>query len=165
MIKNQFYSTLRRQQRKINRLLVSKAFELIIGGKVKEITTDELYKYIKDEKIDYDDIKGIYAKAVNSAKQKDIAVYKVEAICEVRSEKDSDSKHSLMNRRSYRISKKQISTEEDDYDLTKVAFLVLFKILRKFREVCKHDLENISSLNSLDSPAISHKSQKNRNKI
>jgi hypothetical protein len=68
-----------------------------------------------------------------------------------------------MNRRSYRISKKQKSTDEDDYDLTKVAFLVLFKILRKFREVCKNELSNLSSLNSLDSPAISHRSSNSKN--
>jgi len=57
MIKNQFYSTLRRQLRKINRLMQSKNFEALIGGKIKEISQDELYKYIKDGKIDYDDIK------------------------------------------------------------------------------------------------------------
>lgn len=163
MIKNQFYSTLRRQQRKINRLLVSKAFESLIGAKIKEISTDELYKYIKDEKIDYDDIKGIYEKAVKSVREKDTSVYKAEAISEVRSEMKDESKNSLMNRRSYRLSRKKKSADEDDYDVTKVAFLVLFKILRAFREMHKNDIHGLSSFNSLGSPVMSHRSSRSRN--
>lgn len=165
MIKNQFYSTLRRQQRKINRLLVSKAFESLIGSKIKEISTDELYKYIKDEKIDYDDIKCIYDRAVKGVEEKDIIVYKAEAISEVRSEMKDESKNNLMNRRSYRLSRKKKSTDEDEYDVTKVAFLVLFKILRAFREIHKNDLTGLSSLNSLGSPVMSNRSSKSKNTI
>jgi len=58
-VKNQFYSTLRRQQRKINRLLTSETFEKMLGYKVNELTTDELYKYMKEGKASYDDIKNV----------------------------------------------------------------------------------------------------------
>ena len=47
-IKNHFYSTLRRQLRKINNLLLSTKFELLYGRKMKEVTLDDLYKYLKD---------------------------------------------------------------------------------------------------------------------
>ena len=47
-IKNHFYSTLRRQLRKINNLLLSPKFESLYQHKMKEITIDEFYKYLKD---------------------------------------------------------------------------------------------------------------------
>jgi hypothetical protein len=155
MIKNQFYSTLRRQQRKINKLLVSKAFQSLVGGKTTEIKDDELYKHIKDEKVDYDDIKLIYGVAVAQADLKKVEKFKKEAIKEVKAEKVVEARHSLSNRRSYRLSKKQKSDEED-YDFNKVAFLLLFKILRDFREVNKDNLPDLSGQDSLDTPLGSH---------
>jgi len=91
MIKNQFYSTLRRQLRKINRLLQSNNFEFLIGGKIKEISQDELYKYIKDEKVDYDDIKGIYAGALTHLQPAEVFLLKTECISEVKKEKESEN--------------------------------------------------------------------------
>jgi len=155
MIKNQFYSTLRRQLRKINRLLQGSKYESLIGGKIKEISQDELYKYIKDEKVDYDDIKGIYSKAVMEVSNQNIRKYKSEAITEVKKEKETEVQTCLMNRRSYRLSKKAKDEKEEEYDISKVGFLVLFKVLRKFRNEHKEDLKGLSSQNSIDSPKSS----------
>lgn len=47
-IKNHFYSTLRRQLRKINNLLLSSKFESLCSCKMKEISFDDFYKYLKD---------------------------------------------------------------------------------------------------------------------
>ena len=47
-IKNHFYSTLRRQLRKINNLLQSTEFEHMYGQKIKELSLDDLYKLLKD---------------------------------------------------------------------------------------------------------------------
>lgn len=153
MIKNQFYSTLRRQQRKINKLLISETLQKIIGAKISEISTDELYKFIKDEKVDYDDIKGIHKEALPQVARSDVEVFKAQAISEVKAERDSEANSSRLNRRSYRLSKKQTDDGENDYDVTHVAFLVLFKILRAFREANKDNLPNLSSQVSDASPA------------
>jgi len=67
----------------------------------------------------------------------------------------------LMNRRSYRLSRKQKEENQPEYDLSKVAFLVLFKLLRKFREENKHNLNHFYSQSSQDSPKFSkNKSEK-----
>lgn len=152
MIKNQFYSTLRRQLRKINRILQSNNFKILIGGEIKEVSQDELYKYIKDEKVSYDDIKGIYIEAIDNTDASHVLILKTECIGEVQNEKESEAKNNMMNRRSYRLSKKQPEEGEREYDLSKVAFLVLFKLLRRFREENKDNLDNIYSQNSSDSP-------------
>lgn len=151
MIKNQFYSTLRRQQRKINRLLCSEDFESLIGGKPNEITSDELYKFIKDGKLDYDDIKGIYDEVLTWISSEKFKEYKEEAIEEVKVEKESEDRKSRLNRRSYRLSKKRTNSESEVYDLTQVGILVLFKILRNYRTINKDKLPQKDSLSSGES--------------
>jgi hypothetical protein len=151
MIKNQFYSTLRRQQRKINRLLCSKEFESLIGGKLGEISSDELYKFIKDGKLDYDDIKGIYDEVLTWISSEKFKEYKEESIEEVKIERESEDKRSRLNRRSYRLSKKRTNSESEEYDLTQVGILVLFKILRNYRIINKDKLPQKDSLSSGES--------------
>ncbi|CAI2358777.1 unnamed protein product [Moneuplotes crassus] len=155
MIKNQFYSTLRRQLRKINRIMQCNKFVELIGGKVKAITQDELYKYIKDEKIDYDDIKNVYSRAISNSQDLQVQKLKCEAIAETKTEKKQEQRCSLKNRRSYRLSKKEKDDKEDDYNLTKVGFLTLFKILRDFRIKHKDSLHTFASQSSCDSPRSS----------
>lgn len=145
MIKNQFYSTLRRQQRKINKLLVSETFQKLLGGKTNEISTDELYKLIKEEKVTYDDIKGIYRQAFTHISPAKFEEFKLEAIEEVKNEKESEEVNSRMNRRSYRLSRKKKDDEEEKYDMTQVGCLALFKTLRLFRNDKKDDLPGLSS--------------------
>lgn len=145
MIKNQFYSTLRRQQRKINKLLVSEPFQKLLNGKTNEISTDELYKLIKEEKVDYDDIKGIYKQALTHISADKFEEYKQQAIDEVKNEKESEVINSRMNRRSYRLSKKKKDDEEEKYDVTQVGCLALFKTLRLFRKDRKDDLPGLLS--------------------
>ena len=134
MIKNQFYSTLRRQQRKINKLLVSKEFQTMVGGKTSEITSDELYKFIKDGKLEYEDIKGIYNEALTDISSEKFNEFKNQASNEVKAEREFEERTSLNNRRSYRLSKKRSSSETEDLDITTVSVIVLFKVLCEFRE-------------------------------
>lgn len=138
-IKNQFYSTLRRQLRKINRIMGTKAFEKILGGKIPEITTEDLYKYLKEGKIDYDDIKGMYERSiayVGSAKAKELKSSITER---VKSELKSELKADGYNRRSSRISKKD-RKEKDDVDIAVIAFLVLVEMCRIYRTDNKDQL-------------------------
>lgn len=46
-IKNQFYSTLRRQLRKINNCMSSKRFMELTEQKYREMTLEDLYKFLK----------------------------------------------------------------------------------------------------------------------
>ena len=135
-----------------------------MGGKLSEITADELYKYIKDNIVDYDDIKGIYSKALDWISENNIKMIKLEAIEEVRIDKQNEIQTNKFNRRSYRLSKKSKKDEDEEYEITKVGVLVLFKLLRKFREDNKDKLDCISSQVSKESGSnkvISKDSTKN----
>lgn len=120
----------------------------MIGGKISEITADELYKWIKENTVDYDDIKGIYSKALEVITESKFEELKSEAICEFKIDQQNEIQTNKYNRRSYRLSKKAQKDQKEEYDLTKVGFLVLFKILRNFREENKDKLESLSSHNS-----------------
>ena len=148
MIKNQFYSTLRRQLRKINKILLSETFQNQLGGKTVELSIDELYKYIKEDKVDYDDIKGIYQEALTAIDSDKVEEFKLQAAEEVKTEKQSEVINDRYNRRSYRLSQKQKSSDSEKPDLTKIGVLVLFKTLRLYREQNQHNLPRTSSNNS-----------------
>ena len=62
-VKNHFYSTLRRKLRRINKIFRKKNFTQKFGFVPREISVDQLYKLIKDNKLSYEDItEGISTK-------------------------------------------------------------------------------------------------------
>lgn len=141
---------MRRQLRKINKLLVSEDFQDLLGGKPKDLSTDELYKHLKENSVDYDDLKGIYKEAIAELSPTTAAKFKTQAIKEVKIEKESEIINSRYNRRSYRLSKKHKDSDSTDYDITQVGFRMLLKALRQFREHHKGGLPKLSSHNSIE---------------
>ena len=83
----------------MNNSLANSTFEQITDSKYKSMSIEDLYKYLKGKKlflnnypkienlIDYDDIKGIYERAIESVDAQTLDTFKAEVVSELQDEK------------------------------------------------------------------------------
>lgn len=122
---------MRRQQRKINKLLRSTKYESLFGSKIDEITTDQLYKYVKERKVEYDDFRAMDFIKFDNLDRKLVEEFIRKAKLVADSKQKEQFEIRRANRRSSRLNDKQ---DDDSYDndTQLVGFLVLVRIAQWF---------------------------------
>ena len=122
---------MRRQQRKINKLLRSTKYESLFGSKIDEITTDQLYKYVKERKVEYDDFRAMDLINFDNLDHKLVEEFIRKAKLVADSKQKEQFEIRRANRRSSRLNDKQ---DDDSYDndTQLVGFLVLVRIAQWF---------------------------------
>ena len=122
---------MRRQQRKINKLLRSTKYESLFGSKIDEITTDQLYKYVKERKVEYDDFRAMDFIKFDNLDHKLVEEFIRKAKLVADSKQKEQFEIRRANRRSSRLNDKQ-NDDSYDNDTQLVGFLVLVRIAQWF---------------------------------
>lgn len=122
---------MRRQQRKINKLLRSTKYESLFGSKIDEITTDQLYKYVKERKVEYDDFRAMDLINFDNLDHKLVEEFIRKAKLVADSKQKEQFEIRRANRRSSRLNDKQ-NDDSYDNDTQLVGFLVLVRIAQWF---------------------------------
>lgn len=122
---------MRRQQRKINKLLRSTKYESLFGSKIDEITTDQLYKYVKERKVEYDDFRAMDLIKFDNLDHKLVEEFIRKAKLVADSKQKEQFEIRRANRRSSRLNDKQ-NDDSYDNDTQLVGFLVLVRIAQWF---------------------------------